>query len=305
MSRPPFLPLSFRRYDAWQAAAIGLLVFFLAPAARAQLNWEGQTGGLLTPFAYTSDSASHGFGRPEVSFHYMNAGPALGNEFQASITVGFLKFGEFGFTRSFNAQGSSPSLGPLFANGFNIYNIKLKLIPENFHGVKFMPAFAAAEVIRKQVRRVSEVKESEDTTCADFDLIATKTIHEMPRLPVLLNFGVKLTNASLMGLAGDSPDWEFHTFGAVAFQVKAPKRSKLLLGMEYLQQPRRLKEVPGQFFPTSATVPTTLSYFVRLQPGGDLPFNLDFGVVQLGGNLGTAWNIQARHQFTLGVSYRL
>lgn len=304
MCRPPFLCTSLCQSRAMQATLFGLLVLFLAPAARAQLNWEGQTGALLTPFAYTSNSSTHGLGRPEVAFHYMNAGPALGNEFQASITFGFMKIGEFGYTRSFNAQGSSSSLGPLFANGFNIYNIKLKLIPENWHGVKVMPAFAAAAVIRKQVRRLSEVKESEDTTCADFDLIATKTINELLRLPILLNFGVKLTNASLMGLAGDSPDWEFHTFGAAAFQVKIPRRSKLLLGMEYLQQPRRLKEVPGQFFPTSATVPTTLSYFVRLLPGADVPFNLDFGIVQLGGNLGTAWNIQARHQFTLGVSYR-
>jgi hypothetical protein len=304
MGRPRFSPLSHRQCTATQVAAIGLLVFILAPAARAQLNWEGQTGALLTPFAYTPDSSSRGFGRPELSFHYMNVGPALGNEFQASTTVGFLKIGEIGYTRSFNAQGSSPSLGPLFTNGFNIYNIKIKLIPENVHGAKFMPAFAAAAAIRKQVRRITEATEREDTTCADFDLIATKTINELRALPILLNFGVKLTNASLMGLAADSPDWVFRTFGAAAFELKGPQRSKLLLGMEFLQQPPHFKEVPGPVFTTSATVPTTLSYFVRVRPGGDAPFNLDFGVVQLGGNLGTAWNIQARHQFTMGVSYR-
>jgi hypothetical protein len=33
--------------------------------------------------------------------------------------------------------------------------------------------------------------------------------------------------------------------------------------------------------------------------------NIDLGVVQLGGKLGTEWNIQARHQFTMSVSYRL
>ena len=86
--------------------------------------------------------------------------------------------------------------------------------------------------------------------------------------------------------------------------MKAPKQTKLLLGMEFLQEPRHFKEVPGQFFPTSATVPTTLAYWVRVQTISDIPVNLDFGIMQLGGNLGPAWNLQARHQFTMGVSYK-
>ena len=95
-----------------QAILLSVLIFFLAPTTLAQLNWEGQTGGLLTPFAYTSKSPALGIGHPEVAFHYMNAGPVLGNEFQTSITVGFLKIGEIGFTRSFNAQGGPQKLVP-------------------------------------------------------------------------------------------------------------------------------------------------------------------------------------------------
>ena len=280
-----------------------LLLFSLVAVSQAQLNWEGQTGALLAPYAYTSESSAHGFGHPEVAFHYMNAGPVLGNELQASITVGFLKIGEIGFTRAFNVEGSAP-LSPVFANGFNISQIKFRLVPENLHKSKFVPAIAAGVVVRTQVRRVTEVLERENTTCTDFDLVTTKTIKELHGLPILLNFGVRLTNSSLMGIAANSPDWSFRTFGAATFEVKAPKHSKLVLGAEFAQQPHQLKEVPGPFFPTTATVPTTLAYFVRIKPGSDLPVNLDFGIVQLAGKLGPALDLQARHQFTMGFSYR-
>jgi hypothetical protein len=279
-----------------------MLPVFFGVAASAQLNWEGQTGALVTPFAYTA-SSTHGFGRPEIAFHYMDAGPVLGNELQASITVGFLKVGEIGFTRAFNVEGSTTTLSPVFANGFNISHIKFKLVPENFKQRKFVPAIAAGAVVRTQVRRVTEVKERENTTCTDFDLIATKTVARL-RVPIQLNLGVKLTNASLMGIAANSPDWEARAFGAAAFEVKGPESSRLMLGMEFAQQPQQLKEVPGPFFPTGATIPTTLAYFVRVRPGGDAKVNLDFGIVQLAGRIGPGFDLQARHQFTMGASYQ-
>jgi len=283
---------------------VGLVLLKLAGASAAQLNWEGQTGALLTPFAYTADSSARSLGHPEVAFHYMNAGPVLGNEFQASITVGFLKIGEIGFTRAFNAQGSDPELGPVFANGFNISHIKFRLVPEGFHKTKLVPAIAAGSVVRTQVRRVTEVLERENTTCTDFDLVATKTIYGLRGIELLLNFGEKLTNSSLMGIAANSPNWSFRAFGAAAFGVKGPKHSKLVLGLEFAQQPRQLKEVPGVFFATTATIPTTLAYFARIRPGSDVPVNLDFGVVQLAGRVGPVLNFEARHQFTLGFSHR-
>ena len=33
------------------------------------LNWEGQAGGLITPFAYTAASGK-GLGRPSISYHF-------------------------------------------------------------------------------------------------------------------------------------------------------------------------------------------------------------------------------------------
>jgi hypothetical protein len=280
-----------------------LLTLLFAPSAVAQLNWEGQTGGLITPFAYTELSPRHGFGHPELAFHYMNAGPALGNEFQASVTIGFVKIGEIGFTRSFNQQGSVTGLSPVFANGFNISHIKFRLLPENARKTSFIPAVAAGAVVRTQVRRVTEVPERENTTCTDFYLVGTKTIDQL-KLPIIVNAGIKLTNASLMGIAGNSPDWSFRGFGAFALRINGPAHSRLDVGAEISQQPRSLKEVPGQYFSTTATIPTTLAFFFRVHPRGDVPLAAQFGVAQLAGKVGPGMDLQARHALILGVSYR-
>lgn len=272
---------------------VTLSLCLLTPAAIAQLNWEGQTGGLITPFAYTSSSA-RGIGRPELALHYLDGGPVLGNDFQISITAGFLKIAEGGYTRAFNAQGSD-GLAPLFANGFNAGHIKFRVVPENAWQEKFVPAIAAGAVVRTQVRRVTEVAERENTTATDFFLVGNKTMGTS--LPVVLNLGVKLTNASMLGIAANSPGWEFKSFGGAFFTVKTPRHSHLMLGAEFAQQPRQLKEVPG------TVVPTTLSYLARWRSWGDHPLILELGLAQFGGQLAPDFNVQARHQVILGVGY--
>src|SRR5579864_1641688 len=291
----PCLSPAVRRF-ARMCFGLSLLMFAVPPSARAQLNWEGETGAVITPFAYTSASPTRGFGHPELAFHYLNGGPVLGSDLRTSITVGFLKIGEIGYTRVFNAEGNTPP-SALFANGFNTFNIKFRLVPENAHKLSFIPAIAAGSVVRTQVRRVTEVTERENTTCPDFFLVATKSISQLP-VPIVLNLGGRLTNSSMMGIAANSPGWNLKAFGAAAFMVNAPGRAKLLLGAEFAQQPHQLKEVPG------VTVPTTLSYFLRWQTGSDHPLNLDLALLQLAGKIGPGFDLQARHQFTIGVSYR-
>ena len=188
------------------------LFFWLVPLAAAQLNWEGQTGGLITPFAYTS-SSSMGVGRPQLALHYLNGGRVLGNDFQASVTAGFLRIAEAGFTRTFNVLGND-ELAPLFANGFNAAHIKFRVMPENAWRTSFIPALAAGAIVRTQVRRVTEVTERENTTATDFFLVGTKTIANL-RVPIALNLGAKLTNASIFGIAANSPGWEFKPFGGL------------------------------------------------------------------------------------------
>lgn len=269
-------------------------MFSLSSVALAQLNWEGQTGGLITPFAYTS-SSSMGIGHPQLALHFMNGGAVLGNDFQVSVTAGFLKIAEGGFTRTFNVLGSD-ELAPPFANGFNAAHVKFRMLPENAWHTSFIPALAAGAIVRTQVRRVTEVTEREDTTATDFFLVGTKTIANL-RVPVVLNLGAKLTNASILGIAANSPGWELKPFGGLFFTFNAPRHSRLSLGTEFARQPRQLKEVPG------TVVPTTLSYLARWQSGNDVPLTLELGLVQLGGNLGAGFDMEARHQVVIGASY--
>jgi hypothetical protein len=162
-------------------------------------------------------------------------------------------------------------------------------------------------VVRSQVQNVGGVISSEETTNEDFYAVATKTVTQIRKLPLVFNFGYKATNASLLGLAGNAPAYKERLFGAAAFALKGPGRSTILLGSEVLQQPRSVQGLPG------AVIPTTLTYAIRIVPAGALPLHgwgvespkltIDFGVAQVASNIMPGVNLQARHQFALGISY--
>ncbi|MEW6128585.1 MAG: hypothetical protein AB1757_16215 [Acidobacteriota bacterium] len=279
-------------------AFVFALTLFSASTTSAQsLNWEGQTGAFITPFAYTSDSPVKGIGHPNVSFHYLNAGSVIGNHFQGSITVGIAKRLEFGYTRNGAAEGSTPVFSSLFKEGFNIFHGKANLVTENAGKNNFVPAVSVGFVARTQVKRVGGVLTNKETKNGDVYIVATKTITQVKHLPILINVGYKGTNASLMGVAGNAPDWTGKLFGAGAFVVKASK-GLLIFGSEFAKQPKRIKDLPG------ATLPTSLTYFVRIVPKGDVPFNIDFGVAQLAGKIAPGVDLKARSQFAMGMSYR-
>ncbi len=275
-------------------------ILFLPPlTVRGQLNWEGQTGAFVTPFAYTSASEKNKFGKPQIAFHYLNAGGIVGNHYQASVTVGAAKRIEFGYTRNFSAIGGNASFSPLFSKGFNIFHGKVNLVPENANKTKWVPAISAGFVARTNVTRVGAVlaMPTKSTNNGDVYVVATKTITQIKDLPILLNFGVKATNASIMGVAGNAPEWKARMFAAAAVVVKGPK-SSLIFGAEAAQQPKYIKGLPG------ATVPTTLTYFVRVVPKTEFPINFDFGVAQIAGKIAPGVDLKARHQFAMGITYQ-
>ena len=275
------------------------LMLVSAPFCFAQgLNWEGQTGAFITPFAYTSQSPANGVGHPQVAFHFLNTGSVIGNNVQASATLGLLGRAEIGYTRSMNIAGSSTAFSPLFEGGFNTFHGKLTLVPENAAKTKYIPAIAAGFVVRSQVKHVGGVLTNQETTNGDFYVVATKTVTQVKGLPFLLNFGVKGTNASVFGIAGNAPDWQARAFGALAFVFKGPGKSTLIFGSEAAQQPHYIKNLPG------ATVPTTMTYFVRIVPKAEIPFNLDFGIAQAVGKIAPGVDLKARSQFAMGASYR-
>jgi len=282
------------------------------------LNWEGQTGAFLTPFAYTAGSPNTRFGKPELAFHYLNGGNVIGNDYQLSITEGLARHFEFGYTGAFSSSGNVGPNGSgnyppsyLFSNGFSEFHGKLKILNENARRTKWVPAIALGAIGRTGIQRGSffvtaQRPGSSETNC-DFYVVATKTITQFKKVLFLLNLGEKVTNASILGVAGDAPHWQGRLFGAAAVVVRGPAKSALVLGSEALQQPRSIEGLNASLGET-ATIPTSLSYFVRVIPHMERsPLQVDFAVAQLAGKIadvpGRVVDLNARARVSTGVSY--
>lgn len=273
-------------------------------ASAQSLNWEGQTGVFVTPLAYAVPSTEKGFGMPVVAYHYLDAGGVLGGFHQVSVTVGALTRFEFGYTRNLHQDGSTPGLSNLWSSGFNTFHGKANVLRE---GRSWFPALSVGFVARSQIHNVGGVIQNKDTANADFYVVATKTAMGIRKLPLVLNLGFKATNASLLGLVGNAPGYQGRLFGAAAFALRGPGKSTILVGSEVLQEPRRVQDLPG------IVVPTTITYAVRIVPSGALPLHgwgvesprltVDLGIAQAAGTVAPGINLQARHQFALGVSY--
>lgn len=291
---------------------VAFVLFAIAAVAQSSfaqgLNWEGQTGAFLTPVAYTAGSPNGTFGKPEVAFHYLNSGAVVGNDYQLSITEGLARHFEFGYTGAFSSLGSGP-YSELFGRGFNEFHGKLKFLNENAFRTKWVPAIAVGAIGRVGGERVSWYEAATNlgpsaptNTNGDFYVVATKTITHWKNFPILLNFGEKVTNASILGIAGNAPHWQGRLFGAAALVVKGPK-SALIFGAEALQEPRYiqgLNAAQGE----RATVPTSLSYFLRVVPRlRGSPLQVDFAIAQLAGRIAPGVNLQARAQPAVGISY--
>jgi len=308
---------SFHRSAIRLAVVFGLLLLALTPAAKAQLNWDGQTGAFATPFAYVASSENDKVGHPEIAFHYLNTGSVIGNDYQMSLTVGLFKVTEFGFTGSLSSEGSSPLTG-LFQGAYNVFHGKVNVIPENIHGKKWVPAVSGGFAARFGVERVARAPLAAElgstlaghsTNNQDLYIVATKTITQIPHLPIVLNAGYKWTNGQIMGIAGNAPHYAHTAFGTFAFVVNAPAKTALIFGAEIQQEPRYLEGLylSGVGGPT---IPATLVYFVRVVPN-KLPFNVDFGIGQIAGKITPgiddalpAVDLKARNQAAVGLTYR-
>ena len=70
-----------------------------------------------------------------------------------------------------------------------------------------------------------------------------------------------------------------------------------MLGSEVAQQPRHPEHL------SSAVIPTTLTYALRIAPFGERKFNIDFGVAQIANRIMPDVELKARRQFAMGISY--
>ena len=285
--------------------ALVVVVFGAATPSHAQaLGWEGETGVFVTPLAYTAASETKKV-IPVVGYHYFNAGPVIGDFHEASITVGFLKRFEMGYTHEFHVQGDDKSLSPLWQNGFEIIHGKAILIPENYDGGKWVPAISVGFMARWDVRDVGNLKfvpgggiSATDSGKANGDIymVGSKQVSLPKRIPVILTGGVRGTNAVLWGMAGNAPDWQARAFGSVAVTFKLAGGNSISFASEAAQQPHHPVNFPN------LSIPTTLTYAARFTVA-KYHFNLDGGVAQVAGKVAPGIDVKARHQIGAQISW--
>jgi hypothetical protein len=300
----------------WLLALAGL-VFGLVPAAHLHaqaLGWEGETGVFVTPLAYTASAEGQKV-HAVVAYHYFNAGPVIGEFHEVSTEVGLGKRLELGYTHEFHNEGVYPFLNPLWHNVFEIFNGKAILVQENYKKHNSIPAISVGFIARTGVRNVGDYLTYNNTRNngkknGDIYIVASKIVTQVAKkMPLVLNAGVRGTNAELWGMGGNAPNWQARPFGAVAFVFTGPRRSTIIVGSEAAMQPHH----PLGF--TSLTdigklplnIPTTLTYCARILPSPKHKLNIDFGVAQVAGVIygsgPTGINLKARHQFGAQVTY--
>src|SRR5580658_10157586 len=159
-------------------AAVVLAGSVLAGRAGAQaLNMDGQSGIFFQPWADVVPSAARKFGGPTVSFHTVTAGPVAGDYLNVGVEEGFGNWLEFGFTRGNHTDGGDPAISPLFNfAGMDIFNVKAKVLPANYHGHKYLPAISVGGVLRTNDPFVVQAVQHENATNGDVYFVGTKLV---------------------------------------------------------------------------------------------------------------------------------
>ena len=250
----------------------------------------------VTPLAYTA-GAEGKVAEPVVGFHFFDAGPVIGQFYEASVEVGLGRRFEVGYTSDMHVQGGDSTLSPLWHNSFNIFNGKYNFVSENYHKHAWVPAISLGFIARTQVHNVGGAIMNENTSNGDVYLVATKTVTQTKPIPIVISGGVRGTNAELWGMGGNAPNWQARGFAAVAFVFKGPWTSTIILGSEVAQQPLHPANLP------TANIPTTLTYCMRVVPMPKEKLNFDFGIAQVAGQISPGVNLQARAQVGVQVSY--
>ena len=300
------------------AVLIGLafILSSTAPSHAQALGWEGETGVFVTPLAYTASGENQKI-HAVSAYHFFNAGPVIGDFHEASIELGIGKRFEFGYTHEFHTFGDNAGLSPLWQNGFEIFNGKVQLVPENYAKTKCVPAISAGFLARTDVRNVGDYQGmsvlnggmnpmSSGKADGDIYVVASKVV---PVKPVALVFsgGVRGTNAELWGMGGNAPNWQARAFGAVAIAFTGPGKSSIIFGSEAAQQPHHPYGFDGTNGTPPLNIPTTLTYCVRVVPSTKHKLNFDFGIAQVAGRIysngTTLIDLKARHQAGVQISY--
>jgi hypothetical protein len=290
------------RMHAWFifVAALVLAGSVLPKRAEAQaLNMDGQSGIFFQPWADVVPSPAGKFGGPTVGFHIVDAGPVAGDYLNVGIEEGFGNRLEFGFTRNNHTDGGDPAISPLFNfAGMNIFNVKAKVLPANYHGRKYLPAISLGGVLRTNDPFVSQSVAHKNATNGDIYLAGSKLFVFGTKFAFLLNGGVRGTNAEKYGYGGNTLNWQARAFGGIAFPIPIKKLVVIAPTFEIDQEPEKIKYVP------TATLPTDLIYAVRISHAPDSRWSFDIGTGHVGATLGPGINIKVNNAIAFAVDFR-
>ena len=283
---------------------LSVLVFAALSLHAQNLGYEGPTGIFVTPLASTAASPAHGAGHPVIAYHLLAGGPVIGTWNTVSITEGFAKRFEVGYTREDHAAGNTAGLSPLWTDGINIFHAKANLVPENAGKTKWVPGISVGSIVRTNDTNVFNGANGQSKINSDFYLVATKVVTQAGKIPLVLNAGVRGTNASLWGLGGNAPNYSARAFGALAFVFTGPGKSTIILGSEAAQQPQRILSTSAAGFKTGVfDIPTSIDYAIRVVPSAKHKINIDAGILQAAGRIAPGVDLKARARFAFGISY--
>jgi hypothetical protein len=311
------LPRTSRRLGACVFLGAGLAAGVLNAQ---QLTLEGQTGGFLTPTAYTVYTAKGQiFSHPAVGFHFVDASSVIGYIETFNITEGFANRAEAGYTRSVHQYGDQPTttatplgLSNLWNyDGMNVFHGKAVAFKDGQFG-PWMPGIAIGGLVRTGDHFVSGAANKMLTgtdksyTNGDVYVAVTKTWAKPP-VPFLLNLGWKATNATIFGIGGQSTRFGGRFFGGLGIPLplghgivavpaggftQEPRTSvnlNTLLNAALYQCEAELACHPASYPLMSAHIPTTLDYAVRVTQREKPHFAFDIGVGQVAGNIGSIY----------------
>jgi hypothetical protein len=286
------------------------------------LTLEGQTGGFVTPTAYVVPTAKgHFFSHPAVGYYFVNANKVIGDIHTFSIVEGFGNRVELGYTRSVHQTGDSPEFSQLwhFA-GMNVFNGKVVAIKDG-QGSKLTPGLAAGFVVRTGDKFVSGAIDGllgqpvKSYTNGDIYAVVTKTWAHAP-LPFIANFGLKCTNASILGIGGQSTRFQGRLFGGLGIPIPFLFHTAIIPAAGFLQQPPHSVNLNEVLVVHEGRLPTTLDYAVRFTQRENSHFSFGVGIGQVAGMIGETYipppegpgvvpvNLQARSVLGINLGLR-
>ena len=274
--------------------AIAATLFATARINAQNLTLEGQTGGFITPTAYVVYSdKDHVWSHPAVGYHFVNASKVIGYVHTFSIEEGIANRFEFGYTRSVHTKGNSPAFSGLWDfSGMNVFNAKVVAINDGQFGT-WTPGIGAGFVVRTGDKFVSGALneklggELKSYTNGDVFVAASKT-YLKPPVPFLLNFGFKMTNATIYGLGGQSTRFMGRLFGGLGIPIPIGHNLAAVPAIGFTQEPPQVVNLRPILFPpgSGAHIPTTMDYAVRVTQKENPHFAFDIGVGHVAGVIG-------------------